>query len=1344
MGKVPSAIPAYAAKTFVSSIVQCYSKSREDIKAWLEWRLHRFSESARVPDFCASASRASNVLLIIGRSGCGKRSLVRDVVEELNFQSKPGRVGTSSDEPEYRIEVVDDHAVDSVQGLLRITEEAVCLNRLQCFAGVQQLPVWLFPGFDGFSMTEKIDRPRPEDADSPPGSKFVPASAAVSRLLGIWGVTQAWDSKRHVHIPPVILTVQSILEAEKMGLTSANIARVYMGAFRTAGAVHFAKSALRKWVPMTKVGAVTQNALVERFDGDFRRTVDELTLARDNETRASKHPHVDGSCTVKIVPSSRLFLSTVARGLYQHLSAFVFQEAKKIQLVWVKDEEASPRQRRHQEQLVYITNFSYLSVSKACYLVRAELGRLRVATMKSVLADYLNTLLSAYMDAASMRPLETYCIAAVGSGMGGLSTDHVAPAVTSPSPCTRDDAELHAVIGLVRKHFAILRSMPSADEAMDFCRRNISKELAGVLRRYTFEETLSVYTALQACEPKSSALRGPGGKCPCPFLSFSGMHVDDLEHVWTVVEGHRLLPAADPRVALDMSRLIALEGTGAQFSLCPDVLAYRLVVDTRTLQQVEADRDGGRVAVKLLRGNMERTVSDSRSSDVFFNSASDAVTAILHLHTKAQTSEEAVPGYAPPERPVESLLLPGKFLADSKRFVFHDGGVIKQGCKNAHGKLSLVTPMAMTKKRKEGVCSILARQAADQQVRLDAMAAFPGAEAMLWLYSYSGWHAQASAKGKAFPTSVVSIADAWSTHSSCDFKKAVAAKDILNWLIVHRVRLERATEDTLNVVWPKAPEPELSAAAPRHPPKKRQCVEAAPIPEKPDPAWGWGKQRPDMSRGTLLGGSDDRSSTSMVHMYQQLRRLRLGCIETATQKSLVVADALNLMRLKTQREGVKPRVTQVAMLMASAAETSACGQDVPDAVEANMCVFCRVPKKDATPAELDGMGQCGGLCTFRAPRLTDVKAAKEDKEGAFELYAVRGFRRDLLPPMLQEDKSNQEFNEAKRKVDEARRQLAPLLAEYTESMLSSWPDTSLSAFKGLYWCRGAARCSATCWCSLPAELTKLVEFNPGVKFVLESVAMVELDTLFFEWRAMHARPAEELAALRPCVQAVVERAPVLGAITMAAEEEDEWTCADGKVTEAGPGARVGHKEKDAHGTEAGPGARVGNEEKDAHGTEAGPDARVGREEKDTQVTEVPGQYKQWTRNGKLHRDNDLPARIEYTSRGTTLSYLFDGLPFRSVQNLPHVWHQLKHIRCSCEAVATICTCESQVAGDQYVWLDASGRPHREKDQPAVVGPGRFKQWYQHGILHREVGRGPAQITENGVASFYSQGVHQHV
>ena len=106
------------------STIEWSSRSKKDVKKWIKWRLDRNDESRETPEFCV---RDSNVIVLIGQCGCGKRTLVKSAIQEINTELALAKDGDVVRE----LQLIDSHAVDSVQGLLRLTEDAVCLNRLQ-------------------------------------------------------------------------------------------------------------------------------------------------------------------------------------------------------------------------------------------------------------------------------------------------------------------------------------------------------------------------------------------------------------------------------------------------------------------------------------------------------------------------------------------------------------------------------------------------------------------------------------------------------------------------------------------------------------------------------------------------------------------------------------------------------------------------------------------------------------------------------------------------------------------------------------------------------------------------------------------------------------------------------------------------------------------------------------------------------------------------------------------------------------------------------------------------------------------------------------------------------------
>lgn len=99
----------------------------------------------------------------------------------------------------------------------------------------------------------------------------------------------------------------------------------------------------------------------------------------------------------------------------------------------------------------------------------------------------------------------------------------------------------------------------------------------------------------------------------------------------------------------------------------------------------------------------------------------------------------------------------------------------------------------------------------------------------------------------------------------------------------------------------------------------------------------------------------------------------------------------------------------------------------------------------------------------------------------------------------------------------------------------------------------------------------------------------------------------------------------------------------------------------------------------------------------------------WYKNGVLHRDGDLPARVEPTGY---CEWWLEGNPARPGGG-PNIVHQ---------------------DGTQE-WTDAQMRRHRDDDLPACITASGTQAWYQHGVPHRD-GDKPAIISRDGLALRY--------
>ena len=100
----------------------------------------------------------------------------------------------------------------------------------------------------------------------------------------------------------------------------------------------------------------------------------------------------------------------------------------------------------------------------------------------------------------------------------------------------------------------------------------------------------------------------------------------------------------------------------------------------------------------------------------------------------------------------------------------------------------------------------------------------------------------------------------------------------------------------------------------------------------------------------------------------------------------------------------------------------------------------------------------------------------------------------------------------------------------------------------------------------------------------------------------------------------------------------------------------------------------------------------------------------WCKNGKQHRDNDLPAVI--------------------LANGDQHWYKNGNLHRDNDLPAVI-----MANGDQKWFKD--GKCHRDNDLPAVIRVNGDQLWFKDEILHRD--NGPAVIIENGDQLWYKNG-----
>ena len=101
---------------------------------------------------------------------------------------------------------------------------------------------------------------------------------------------------------------------------------------------------------------------------------------------------------------------------------------------------------------------------------------------------------------------------------------------------------------------------------------------------------------------------------------------------------------------------------------------------------------------------------------------------------------------------------------------------------------------------------------------------------------------------------------------------------------------------------------------------------------------------------------------------------------------------------------------------------------------------------------------------------------------------------------------------------------------------------------------------------------------------------------------------------------------------------------------------------------------------------------------------------EWLKNGKRHRDGDLPAII---NREGAMLWYKDGMKHRDDDRPAVIWVK---------------------EGPEW-WVN--DRRHR-KDGPAVIGQNSQNLWYQNGLLHRDGGL-PAVVRRNGIKFWYENG-----
>ena len=106
---------------------------------------------------------------------------------------------------------------------------------------------------------------------------------------------------------------------------------------------------------------------------------------------------------------------------------------------------------------------------------------------------------------------------------------------------------------------------------------------------------------------------------------------------------------------------------------------------------------------------------------------------------------------------------------------------------------------------------------------------------------------------------------------------------------------------------------------------------------------------------------------------------------------------------------------------------------------------------------------------------------------------------------------------------------------------------------------------------------------------------------------------------------------------------------------------------------------------------------------------------EWMVQGKLHRENDMPAII--TKNGKY--WYFDGMLHRD-SDMPAIVIEIK-------------------PGIFNEYWYKYGKLHRKSDKPAIIRPGRDMYWYVDGKMHRD-SNNPSVILNNGSKFWHKNGI----
>lgn len=260
-----------------------------------------------MPSGMFKKNEKGKALLILGPSGCGKRALVHAIANEMGLQ------------------VEEPADVDSIQSLLRVTQEGIRLRGL-----CAEPKLWLFTGLDGFLSEEGL--------------------TAVKKLVDIWTSS--------AQLPPIVFTLHAFPDTPVMRVVRQTTAlpRVYLYPIKPGPAEQVLNDiGERERVSLQDVLKVKQS-----FSGDLRQAIISLSMKRPSSVTCKR---TTSGVKLSISPCSNA--ESTVRGLCLHLYVRARNDSNveysKVQEAFVTD-----------TMVVFIFGFTEYDIMKAIKNLQKE------------------------------------------------------------------------------------------------------------------------------------------------------------------------------------------------------------------------------------------------------------------------------------------------------------------------------------------------------------------------------------------------------------------------------------------------------------------------------------------------------------------------------------------------------------------------------------------------------------------------------------------------------------------------------------------------------------------------------------------------------------------------------------------------------------------------------------------------------------------------------------------------------------------------------------------------------------------------------------------------------------